>query len=185
MHQARTSLLQSQERSYQYGTLENIHNEWVFFEDDLDEAFSLHDIASEELEFLVSNQWIKGTLQLSTSTLLLPMSTINLETYMKVRFQKRLLHSLQELLEYLPDDDFSTLLLSLQKWNYSIYDCIYCHTYSSFFSSLSQKEGVNFLTLDNNDTILSVQHHFLTTRHSEKHYFEFLQSTGLKATYIS
>ncbi len=54
----RKHILYNQPRAHSVGNVEYINNEWVFFDDENDEAFLLEDIAEDGFEVLYNNNWL-------------------------------------------------------------------------------------------------------------------------------
>ncbi|UZW66451.1 DUF2777 domain-containing protein [Priestia flexa] len=58
------SILQNQPRSFMTGTVEYIDSEWIFFDEETDEASMLNDILNESVELYVNMSWEKSTIRL-------------------------------------------------------------------------------------------------------------------------
>ena len=54
----RKHILYNQPRAHTVGNVEYINNEWVFFDDENEEAFLLEDIAEDGFEILYNNNWL-------------------------------------------------------------------------------------------------------------------------------
>ncbi|RLQ97236.1 DUF2777 domain-containing protein [Falsibacillus albus] len=175
-HQDRNQFLEKQTRAFTAGTAEMIDNQWVFFDEETDEASMLEYYIDHEIEVFRFNQWEKGKLR-DNGKIKLPYGTVSLDHAAAIRIRKNLVFSLEMLLDDLNDDAFVQFITSLNSAHFSIYDCIYCHNHLSFLSKEGRREGVNFLMFDNSENICSVQHHF---RYSQKDQdrFELTLNTG-------
>lgn len=58
----RNQLLEQQIRSYQQGVVEYIRQEWIFFDDESDEAINLDLFEQKEVQLYRQQQWIHGIL---------------------------------------------------------------------------------------------------------------------------
>lgn len=67
----RIELIKHQSRSFTAGIVEYINDQWVFFNDENDEAYPLEDYVNREIEIYRSNRWRKGFLS--------DISTVNLK----------------------------------------------------------------------------------------------------------
>ena len=174
--QQRTKLLEYQSRAYTKGTVELINNQWVFFEEETDEASSLEDFLHREVEVLRHSRWQKGIL-FEEDKLKLRNGILFLDHNDQIRIRKQLPYSLEQLLDKISDDAFYQFLTHLNSLRFSIYDCIYCYNHLNFLEHTKRKEGVNFLIFDNQDMICNVQHHF---GYYEKEHdrFEFTMNDG-------
>jgi hypothetical protein len=172
----RKKLLQRQNRSYTLGTVEFIHNQWVFFDDELDEATDLEFYTQQEVEVFRDQGWERGILE-SEGIVKTSYDKTNLKDTETIRIKKALIYSLEMLIEELSDDSFFQFLTSLNSLEFSLYDCIFCHNHLCFLEDRKIREGVNFLTFDNGETVCSVQHHF-TYYKKQRDRFEFTLSTG-------
>ncbi|WP_433748838.1 DUF2777 domain-containing protein [Falsibacillus pallidus] len=175
-HKNRSQLLDRQTRAFTTGTVELINDQWIFFDEETDEASMLEYYIDQEIEVLRFNSWEKGQL-LEEGQINLPYGIVALENSASIRIKKNLVFSLEMLLDDLNDDAFIQFITSLNTAHFSIYDCIYCHNHLSFLQKSGRREGVNFLMFDNMDGICAVQHHF---RYNEKNQdrFEFTLNTG-------
>ncbi len=54
----RKHILYNQPPLHTVGNVEYINNEWVFFDDENEEAFLLEDIAEDGFEILYNNNWL-------------------------------------------------------------------------------------------------------------------------------
>ena len=174
--QQRTKLIEYQSRAYTKGTIEYINSQWVFFEEETDEASLLEEYLNREMEVFRHSHWKKGVL-CEEGKLKIRNEILFLDHNDKVRFRKPLLHSLEKLLEKISDDAFYQFITHLNSLQFSIYDCIYCHNHLDFLEGAKRKEGVNFLIFDNQEMICNVQHHF---GYYEKEHdrFEFTINNG-------
>lgn len=89
-----------------------------------------------------------------------------------------MLLSYHEWLEELPDSAFAFFAETLQSFNYSLYDCIYCHNFLSFQPKDGPCEGVNLLLFDNEEMICSLHHHYVRFSTCNKNIFKFIKANG-------
>ncbi|WP_335870056.1 DUF2777 family protein [Bacillus sp. 2205SS5-2] len=175
-NQERTLLLENQTRAYLTGSIEYMNNQWVFFDDESDEATMLDFFTSHIIEVHYHSQWRRGTLQ-PNGELKIQQESFPLREYDSVRIRKNLTLSLEMLLEELSDDAFLQFITTLNSLRFSIYDCIFCHNHLSFLEERKIRQGVNFITFDNGDEICGVQHHF-SYYQKQQDRFEYTKSTG-------
>ncbi|MEH6944162.1 DUF2777 domain-containing protein [Bacillus sp. JJ722] len=174
--QQRIELLNRQSRAFTSGIVENINNQWVFFNEENDEAFPLEEYLNREIEVYRNNRWRKGFLS-DVGVVTLNRETLFLLNQEKVRIKKDLLYSFESLLEELNDDSFFQFIMTLNSLSFSIHDCIYGYNQLTFLSDKKNCSGVNFFTFDNNQCICAVQHHFVYSM-KEHDRFEFTLNTG-------
>ncbi|MEI5906496.1 DUF2777 domain-containing protein [Bacillus spongiae] len=172
----RTLLLEGQSRAYITGTVEYMNNQWVFFDDESDEATMLDFFTSHEIEVYYHGHWKRGILQ-ENGELKFQAESFSLRENDSVRIRKNLTLSLEMLLDELNDDAFLQFITTLNSLQFSIYDCIFCHNHLSFLEERKVRQGVNFITFDNGDEICGVQHHF-SYYQKQRDRFEFTKSTG-------
>lgn len=60
--QQRSNLIEFQPRAFNTGTVEYINNQWVFFDDETEEAALVDEFIHQEVEVFRSNKWCKGFL---------------------------------------------------------------------------------------------------------------------------
>lgn len=176
MNQHRIRLLEQQTRAYCEGTIEQINNEWVFFDDETDEASCLDDYINREIILLRANRLKKGIL-LNNGVMQSKNEKLMLRDHDRIRIKKNLSFSFEALLEDLNDDAFFQFVTTLNSLQFSIYDYLYCHNYLSFLQHDRAKQGVNILIFDNGNEICSVLHHFCYAE-KESDRFEFTLNTG-------
>lgn len=174
--QQRNKLIQYQQRAFNEGTVEYINDQWVFFDDETEEATLLNVWIHEEMEVFHFNRWRKGLLK-GDGVVQLDHEEYHLKDQDSIRIRKRLVFSLEQLLTQINDDAFCQFIIHLNSLNFSIYDCIYCYNHLTFLSERIQKSGVNFMVFDNGENICSVQHHFVYYEKKSDR-FEFTLSTG-------
>lgn len=174
--QQRNKLIQHQQRAFTEGSVEYINEQWVFFDDETEEATLLNVWINEEIEVFVFNRWRKGVLK-SDGMIGLGQDHYHLKDQDSIRIRKRLVYALEQLLIEINDDAFCQFIIHLNSLQFSIYDCIYCYNHLNFLSESSQKSGVNFIVLDNGENICSVQHHFVYYEKKSDR-FEFTMSSG-------
>ncbi len=176
-NQLRTQLLSAQKRAYTEGVFENINDQWVFFDEETDEAYPLEEYMNNEISIFRNNRWRKGIL-VEDGKLLCGSELIFIMDEDRVRIKKNLLYSLERLLDELYDDAFYHFITALNGMDFSIYDCIYGYNQLSFMTS-DHLSGTNFYIFDNGEYICSVHHHF-NQKEKDHNRFEFTLNTGKK-----
>ncbi|MEW9051385.1 MAG: DUF2777 domain-containing protein [Neobacillus sp.] len=174
--QQRERLYDFQLRAYNEGTVEQINDQWIFFDEETEEAAMLDDFLQQEIEIFRLNRWKKGIL-VEIGKIRSGNEMIMLKDNDSVRIRKHLIYSLERLLEGINDDAFFQFVTTLNSLDFSIYDCIYCYNHLSFLSDENRKDGVNFIIFDNQEQICSVQHHFCYYEKVNDR-FEFTLNTG-------
>src|ERR1700750_1424421 len=101
----RYQLLQEQPRAYISGNAEYINNEWVFFDEESDEAYLLSEFISEDLEIHINDVWIKAHFW-EADTIKIENKQYFLENGEYIRIRKKLQTSYQEFLHSLNDEAF-------------------------------------------------------------------------------
>ncbi|WP_079508040.1 DUF2777 domain-containing protein [Mesobacillus jeotgali] len=157
--QQRSNLIEFQPRSFNAGTVEYINSQWVFFDEETDEAALVDEFIHQEVEVQRNNKWCKGFL-LDNGNIQTGNEKISLIDQEIIRIRKQLIYSFERLLDDLNDEAFVQFLNTLNSLNFSIFDCIYCYNHLTFLDHESGRSGVNFLIFDNEEYICSVQHHF-------------------------
>ncbi len=176
MDVSRYKIFEHQSRSFSEGTLEYINDQWVFFDDESEEASLLEDFLFQEVEVFSNHRWRKGKL-IETDKVKLSNEILDLHSATKIRIRKNLVYSLERLLEDLHEDAFLQFVMTLNSMEFSIYDCIYCHNHLSFLKEKKNQNGVNMMIFDNGEVICAVQHHFEYFKRINDR-FEFTLSTG-------
>lgn len=174
--QQRLNLIEQQSRAYMEGNVEFINNQWVFFDQETDEASSLEEYRQQEIEVFRLKRWRKGVLSLN-GQIHCGSDLLHLKDQDQIRIKKHLVFSLESLLEEVNDDAFVQFITSLNSIDFSIFDCIYCYNQLTFFGDETRKSGVNFMIFDNQEHICSVQHHFFYYE-KETDRFEFTLNSG-------
>jgi phosphoribosyl-AMP cyclohydrolase len=174
--QQRMKLYDIQEKAYTEGTVEQINEQWIFFDEETEEAAMLDDYLHQEIEIFRMNRWKKGKLYESGKVRIGYEATM-LCDHDLVRIRKHLIYSLERLLDGIIDDAFFQFVTTLNSLNFSIYDCIYCYNHLSFLTDEHRKDGVNFMVFDNQEQICNVQHHFCYFEKINDR-FEFTLNTG-------
>lgn len=176
MKQQRLKLIEYQTRAFTMGTVEYINDQWIFFDDETEEASLLEEYVHQEIEVLSLNNWRKGIL-LDDGMVNLSGSILTLKNQDTIRIRKHLVFALERLLEEISDDSFYQFVTTLNTMKFSIYDCIYCYNQLTFLKDVKRKSGVNMMIFDNQDGLCSVNHHFY---YNEKvtDRFEFTLNTG-------
>lgn len=157
--QQRIKLIEFQTRAFSKGSVEFINDQWVFFEDETEEASLLDEFLHQEIEILRRTHWKKGIL-FENGTIGFANEIVQLKNQDTIRIRKHLIYSLEGLLEEISDDSFYQFITHLNSLKFSIYDCIYCYNHLTFLRDDKRKEGVNFIIFDNQEEICTVQHHF-------------------------
>jgi Protein of unknown function (DUF2777) len=174
----RYQLLQEQPRAYISGNAEYINNEWVFFDEESDEAYLLSDLISEDLEIHINNVWIKAHFW-EEDVIKIENKQYFLQNGEYIRIRKKLQTSYQEFLHELNDETFIKLTDALKELDYSIYDCTFCHNFLSFQPKGKSCQGVNFFLFDNEDLVTSLHHSFIRDAHLVTDRFSFVRADGL------
>ncbi|WP_078548204.1 DUF2777 domain-containing protein [Litchfieldia alkalitelluris] len=180
-HRLRT--MSEQKRSYTLGTVEYINDQWIFFDDENEEASLLDELYDREIEIYTMNSWQRG---LFTSDGLVKLNDYfyKIQHGDCIRVPKTLPYAYSELLNQLPDSIFQEYTKFLNKHAVSLYDCIYCHNVMLYIPANTQYKGVNFITYDNTDSIAAVHHHFERGK-TKKDRFELTLSNGRRSVFIS
>lgn len=174
--QQRSKLFESQTRAFTKGTVENINDQWIFFDGETEEASLLDDLLHQEIEVFRYNRWKKGLL-FEDGKIGLADEVIYLKNEDTVRVRKHLIFSLDQLLADMSDEAFVQFVTTLNSFQFSIYDCIYCYNQLVFLGETERKNGVNFMVFDNQEQICNVQHHFCYFEKANDR-FEFTLNSG-------
>lgn len=172
----RVKLLKQQTRAFTEGTVENINFQWIFFDDETDEASSIDDYMRNEVEIYRTGRWRPGIL-LEEGAIQFQHEITFLKENESIKIRKKLIHSFEQLLEKLTDDSFFQFVTTLNSLGFSTYDCLYSYNQLAFLDEASNRSGVNFFTFDNSDQICAVQHHFSYGKNKNDR-FEFTLNTG-------
>ncbi|MFD0048818.1 DUF2777 domain-containing protein [Actinomycetes bacterium NPDC127524] len=174
--QQRAKLFQRQSRAFSAGTVENINHQWIFFDEETDEASSLDEYLHQDIEVFRGHRWRKGIIE-DNGAVRFNKEVLYLMDEERIRIRKQLIYSFERLLEELNDDSFFQFITTLNSLDFSIYDCIYSYNQLTFLKEAESRSGVNFFTFDNGTDICSVQHHFCYAEKSHDR-FEFTMNTG-------
>lgn len=174
--QQRIKLFEHQSRAYTEGTVEMINEQWIFFDEETEEAVLLDEYLHQEIEVFRFNRWKKGIL-FEAGKICLTDEIDFLRNNDLVRIRKHLIYSLERLLEGMNDEAFIQFVTTLNSLQFSIYDCLYCYNHLSFLTDENKKNGVNFMVFDNQEQICNVQHHFCYYEKTNDR-FEFTLNTG-------
>ncbi|CAH0304784.1 MULTISPECIES: DUF2777 domain-containing protein [Bacillales] len=174
--QQRIKLMNRQTRAFTEGTVENINQQWIFFDDETDEACSIEDHVDSIIEVYRGGRWQQGVVE-EEGKILLHREITFLRENEPIRIRKKLLYSFERLLEELNDDSFFQFVTTLNSLDFSIYDCIYSYNQLTFLRAVPNQSGVNFFTFDNESQICLVQHHFSYGKKDHDR-FEFTLNTG-------
>ncbi|AWC31898.1 hypothetical protein TU51_05130 [Bacillus cytotoxicus] len=173
----RKHILYNQARAHTIGNVEYINDEWIFFDDENDEAFLLEDIIEDGFEVLYNNNWLPARFY-EKNILQIADEHHPLQNGEMIRIRKKLLFSYNEWIEELSDSAFSLFIDTLQTIHYSLYDCIYCHNFLSLQPKEQPCEGVNILLFDNEDMICALHHHYVRYSSCAKDIFQFTKANG-------
>lgn len=173
----RSQLFKEQPRAYTNGTIEEINDEWVFFDDETDEAFLLEELVEADFEVLIDEEWSPASLK---NGIYIVHHSIKkrLQNGDSLRIQRKLLYSFDTLLKKLSDEAFFSLAYLLNTHGFSLFDCLYCHNFLAFQPENTPSEGVNFIVFDNGDLVCSVYHQFKLSEDEQNHRFELTEATG-------
>lgn len=174
--QQRLKLYNTQLRAYTEGTVEQINDQWIFFDQETEEASLMEDFLQQEVEIFRLNRWKRGKL-VEVGKIAVGRETLLLKDHDLVRVRKHLIYSLERLLDGINDDAFFQFVTTLNSLDFSIYDCLYCYNHLSFLTDDNRKDGVNFMVFDNQTAICNVQHHFCYYEKVSDR-FEFTLNTG-------
>ncbi|WP_071459115.1 DUF2777 family protein [Bacillus massilinigeriensis] len=174
--QQRKKLIDAQERSFQTGTVEYMNKQWVYFEEETEEAFLLEEYLHEEAEIFREGSWVRGRIR-EDGTIGDLGHYYSLITGEKVKIRKKLIYSLEKLVECLEEETLLYFLNTLNSLHFSIFDSIYCYNHLNFLHKDSTAIGVNFIIFDNGNDICSVHHHF-EYRLKQSDRFEFTLCDG-------
>lgn len=174
--QQRTVLLEGQLRAFLVGNIEYINEQWVFFDDETEEASLLDDYLHQKIEIYRNKSWRKGTL-FEDGKVGFADDILHLKNNDKIRIRKHIVFALERLLDELNDDALIHFVTTLNSLNFSVYDCIYCYNHLTFLNKKKPISGVNFLVFDNQELICTVQHHFSYYEKTSDR-FEFTLNSG-------
>ena len=85
--QPRTKLMKQQQRAFTEGTVENINFQWIFFDDETDEASSIDDYMRNEVEVYRTGHWRPGII-LENGTIQLRQEMTYLKHNEQIRIRK-------------------------------------------------------------------------------------------------
>ncbi|MGG0238225.1 DUF2777 domain-containing protein [Bacillus rhizoplanae] len=173
----RKHILYSQPRAHTIGNVEYINEEWIFFDEESDEASLLEDMIEDGFEVLYNNNWLPARFY-EHNTLQVADEHHPLQNGETIRIRKKLMTSYHEWIEELLDSSFSLVTETLQSLGYSLYDCIYSHNSLSFQPKDQPCEGVNFLLFDNEEMICSLHHHYVRYSTQNKDIFKITKADG-------
>lgn len=175
-HTPRERLYEAQPRAYTEGTIEQINDQWIFFDGETEEAARLEDFLHQEIEVFRLNHWKKGILT-DPGIIKIGKENILLRDQDLIRIRKNLVYSLERLLDGINEDAFIQFVTTLNSLEFSVYDCLYCYNHLSFLGEEHRRDGVNFMIFDNQECICNVQHHFYYFEKGSDR-FEFTINTG-------
>jgi hypothetical protein len=174
--QQRLEFLPHQKRAYIQGTIEHIHDQWVFF-DEQDEALSLNEVIKDSLEIKILGKWVP--FYTIDNGVAFGEQSYSLKHGDVCRIQKPLPFIYKEWLSQISEESLHQFVLLLNQNEFSLYDCIYCHNYMYFLVGKTKGRGVNFLIFDNEEQICSIHHHF-NSNSFEHDKFELTLSNGTR-----
>ena len=174
--QQRIKLYNTQVRAYTEGTIEQINDQWIFFDAETEEATLMEDFLQQEVEIFRLNRWKRGVL-IESGKIAIGKEILLLRDQDLVRVRKHIIYSLERLLDAINDDAFFQFVTTLNSLDFSIYDCLYCYNHLTFLTDDTRKDGVNFMVFDNQSQICNVQHHFCYYEKTNDR-FEFTLNTG-------
>ncbi|MDQ0217564.1 DUF2777 domain-containing protein [Peribacillus cavernae] len=174
--QQREKLFNRQTRAFSEGTVESINHQWVFFDEETDEASSLEEYLHQNVEIFRGNRWRKGCVE-ENGAVKHNNQIFHLQDSEQIRIRKRLIYSFERLLDELNDDSFFQFVTTLNSLDFSVYDCLYSYNQLTFLREAKTQSGVNFFIFDNGTVLCSVQHHFYYSE-NEHDRFEFTLNTG-------
>ncbi|MCZ0755371.1 DUF2777 family protein [Anoxybacillus sp. J5B_2022] len=166
------SYIPEQKRAYIHGEVECVNDEWIFFDEEHEEAALLEEMTEGEIEIFRHERWLHGYLQ-ENGIVHLGGSILSLHNGDIVRFRKLLPYAYRQWLEGLPEKTFFCFVEWLNSLHFSLYDCLYCYNGLLFAKQL----GVNFIIFDNTELIANVQHYYERSNIS-KDRFEMTLHTG-------
>jgi hypothetical protein len=173
----RYQIMHNQPRAHTIGNVECINEEWVFFDEENDEAFLLLDVVEGDFEILYNNHWLPARFY-ENHMLKIENEVHPLQNGETIRVRKKLQYVYEEWLKELTDDAFSAFTKALTKLEYSLYDSIYCHNFLFFQVTKYPRQGVNFLVYDNEDMICSLHHSYIRDVSTQKDVFSFTKADG-------
>jgi hypothetical protein len=174
--QQRLKLYNTQVRAYTEGAIEQINDQWIFFDAETEEATLMEDFLQQEVEVFRLNRWKRGVL-IESGKMAIGKEILLLRDQDLVRVRKHIIYSLERLLDAINDDAFFQFVTTLNSLDFSIYDCLYCYNHLTFLTDDTRKDGVNFMVFDNQSQICNVQHHFCYYEKTNDR-FEFTLNTG-------
>ncbi|ADI27804.1 DUF2777 domain-containing protein [Geobacillus zalihae] len=171
----RLQCIVEQPRAYVYGTVEFVNDEWIFFDEEEEEASLVEEIAEQGIEWFHCGHWLSGQWQ-DQGAVATDLGVFPLENGDRIRFRKRLTYAYQQWLAALSDSTFFQFVQWLNSLGFSLYDCLYCYNGLLFAKS----SGVNFIIYDNTEQIGSIHHYYERGRASSDR-FEITLNSGERA----
>lgn len=160
------------------GIIYYMNNEWIFFDEEDDEAYLLTDFPNDSFEILIDNYWISAT-SINDNEFIVAHTKYVLQDGMHIKICKTLQLAYENYLNELSDPAFEKFTSTLDELEYSIYDCMLCHHFLSFLTEVPSI-GVNFFLFDNSDMMCSVNHHFIRSDGIVLDRFEFTRADGVR-----
>ncbi|MBO9128693.1 DUF2777 family protein [Bacillus sp. 165] len=177
--QNRYHIFREQPRAHTLGNIEYINEEWIFFDEESDEAFSLWDIIEDDFEILYNNNWLPARFY-EDKAVKVDNELYPLQDGEMIRVKKKLHPTYEEWLKLLSDNAFSAITNVLKQSDYSLYDCIFCHNFLGFQPKNTPCQGVNIIIFDNLDLVCALHHHFVRDENGQRDQFEFVRTDGQK-----
>ncbi|WPZ19046.1 DUF2777 domain-containing protein [Geobacillus subterraneus] len=171
----RLQCIAEQPRAYVQGTVEFVNNEWIFFDEEAEEAALVEEMAEQGIELFRYGHWLSGQWQ-DNGTIATDLGIFPLTNGDRIRFRKRLTYAYRQWLASLPDPSFFQFVQWLNSLGFSLYDCLYCYNGLLFAKSA----GVNFIIYDNTEQIGNV-HHYYERGHAPSDRFEITFNSGERA----
>lgn len=112
-HEARSKLFETQLRAYTEGTIEQINDQWIFFDGETEEAARMDDFLQQEIEVFRLNRWKKGIL-IEAGVMKIGKDQLLLRDQDPIRVRKQLIYSLERLLDSINEDAFFPICNNLK-----------------------------------------------------------------------
>ncbi|BBW97183.1 DUF2777 domain-containing protein [Geobacillus icigianus] len=173
--QERLQSIAEQPRAYVHGTAELVNDEWIFFDDESDEASLMEEVAEQGVELFRGGHWLSGQWQ-ENGAVATDLGVFPVRHGDRLRFRKPLTYAYQQWLLSLSDPSFFQFVHWLNGLGFSLYDCLYCYNGLLFGRPI----GVNFIIYDNSEQIGSVHHYYERGKRASDR-FEITFNSGKRA----
>ncbi|MDG4656701.1 DUF2777 family protein [Ectobacillus antri] len=177
----RYHIMYNQPRAHTVGNVEYINEEWVFFDEETDEAFALAEVVHDDFEILYHNHWLPARFY-EEHLVKIENQIHPLQDGEMIRVRKKLQYVYNEWLQELRDNALEMFAEALAKWEYSLYDSIYCHNSLFFQVGPGPREGVNFIIYDNSEMVCALQHQYIRSGTEQKDIFLLTKANGMTLT---